>query len=177
MFYWQLSQGGNIDEMSIAFKGRHKCKCYNPNKPHKWHFKAFCLNDSSCGYLWNVYLYRGAAEVREHNISATMYPVIKLTEPLKSVANIKNYHYIFATDNWYTSIAVAVYLFITLGIYLIGTIKKNRQGIPKHSLLKKKEAARGDLNCYSAVYNGTPLFFWIKKKKERGGMQHSNAAF
>ena len=29
----------SIDEMCIFFKGRHRCRCYNPNKPNKWHFK------------------------------------------------------------------------------------------------------------------------------------------
>jgi hypothetical protein len=61
--YWYLGQYIDIDEMSIYFKGRHKCKCYNPAKPEKWHFKAFCLNDGDTGYLWNFYLYNGAAEV------------------------------------------------------------------------------------------------------------------
>jgi hypothetical protein len=40
--YWILDQFMDIDEMSIYFKGKHKCRCYNPNKPEKWHFKAFC---------------------------------------------------------------------------------------------------------------------------------------
>lgn len=51
--YWRLDQFIDIDEISIYYKGRHKCRCYNPNKPEKWHFKAFCLNDGRTGYLWN----------------------------------------------------------------------------------------------------------------------------
>jgi Transposase IS4 len=33
--YWKLDQFLDIDEMSIYYKGRHKCRCYNPNKPEK----------------------------------------------------------------------------------------------------------------------------------------------
>jgi hypothetical protein len=34
----------DIDEQSIPWKGRHKCRCYNP--PEKFHFKIFALNDA-----------------------------------------------------------------------------------------------------------------------------------
>lgn len=40
----------DIDEQTIPWKGRHKCCCYNPKKPEKWHFKVFSLNDSITGY-------------------------------------------------------------------------------------------------------------------------------
>ena len=69
----------DIDEMSINFKGRHKCRVYNPNKPEKFHFKAFCLNDSETGYLWDFYLYRGASEIRPPGVSASFYPIQVLT--------------------------------------------------------------------------------------------------
>ena len=39
----------DIDEQTIPWKGRHKCRCYNPKKPEKWHFKVFALNDSITG--------------------------------------------------------------------------------------------------------------------------------
>jgi hypothetical protein len=52
-------QNIDIDEMCIGFKGRHVARCYNPNKPEKWHLKAFCLNDSKTGYLHRFYMYQG----------------------------------------------------------------------------------------------------------------------
>ena len=79
--FFRTGQLVDIDEMCIYFKGRHRCKCYNPNKPNKWHFKAFCLNDSKTGYLSNFFLYRGKDERRPANVSATVYPLMKLTEP------------------------------------------------------------------------------------------------
>ena len=57
--YYVCDQDFDIDEMCIGFKGRHVARCYNPNKPDKWHLKAFCLNDSSSGYLHRFYMYQG----------------------------------------------------------------------------------------------------------------------
>ena len=57
--YFACDQNFDIDEMCIGFKGRHVARCYNPSKPEKWHLKAFCLNDSSSGYLHHFYMYQG----------------------------------------------------------------------------------------------------------------------
>ncbi len=57
--YFTCGQNLDIDEMCIGFKGRHVARCYNPNKPEKWHLKAFCLNDSASGYLHQFYMYQG----------------------------------------------------------------------------------------------------------------------
>ena len=57
--YFVCNQDFDIDEMSIGFKGKHVARCYNPNKPEKWHLQAFCLNDSSTGYLHRFYMYQG----------------------------------------------------------------------------------------------------------------------
>ena len=57
--YFVCHQDIDIDEMCIGFKGKHISRCYNPNKPDKWHLKAFCLNDSASGYLHRFYMYQG----------------------------------------------------------------------------------------------------------------------
>ena len=59
MRFYVCNQDIDIDEMCIGFKGRHVARCYNPNKPEKWHLKAFCLNDSTTGYLHGFYMYQG----------------------------------------------------------------------------------------------------------------------
>jgi hypothetical protein len=141
--YYNLGRMFDIDEMSIYFKGRHICRCYNPNKPEKWHFKAFALNCATTGYSWDLYLYHGAAEVRPPGVSATSYPIRKLTAHPK----LHNKNHIIAMDNWYTSIEVAIYL-ASVGIHLVGTVKTNRKGLPKRGLLKKTGVDKKDRGFY-----------------------------
>ena len=74
--YFQLGQFCNIDEMCVQFRGRHAARCYNPNKPNKFHLKFFCLNDSVTGYLVKLKPYLGAdAERMDAGWSATAWPV------------------------------------------------------------------------------------------------------
>lgn len=76
--YYQCGRYLSIDEMCIFFKGRHRCRCYNPNKPNKWHLKAYCLNDASTGYLFNYFMYRGKDEHRDVNHPRTnKYPYLQ----------------------------------------------------------------------------------------------------
>jgi Transposase IS4 len=170
--YWKLDQFIDIDEMSIYYKGRHKCRCYNPNKPEKWHFKAFCLNDGRTGYLWNFYLYRGASEVREEGWSATAYPIKKLTETFTNIHH-KGKNYVMCTDNWYTSFEIAEYLMTTYGVHLIGTIKLNRSGIPKNRIFLDKgrnKKQRGEMNMAKTRINGHDYYFtsWMDSRPVHG---------
>lgn len=130
--YFQLGQYIDIDEMSIPFKGRHICRCYNPKKPEKWHFKAFGLNDSVTGYLFSFYLYQGSAEKRPQNMPATLYPVYMLTRN----AILHGINHILCLDNWYTRIGVFEML-RPLGIHVVGTVKVNKKGLPKEGIFKK----------------------------------------
>ena len=170
--YWRLDQFIDIDEMSIYYKGRHKCRCYNPNKPEKWHFKAFCLNDGRTGYLWNYYLYRGASEVREGGWSATSYPIKKLTEPFTNLVH-RGKNYVMCTDNWYTSFEIAEYLMNTYGIHLIGTIKTNRSGIPKSKIFPEKgrnKRERGEMSMSKTTIDGHDYYFtaWMDSRPVHG---------
>lgn len=65
--YFRCGQNVDIDETTIPYKGRHRYKFYNPNKPNKWHFKGYCLNDSETGYLYNFFMYKGRDENRPDN--------------------------------------------------------------------------------------------------------------
>ena len=45
-----------VDEGSIPFKGRVAFKCFNPNKPDKYHMKTFKVCDSKNGYCHTLKL-------------------------------------------------------------------------------------------------------------------------
>jgi hypothetical protein len=120
----------DIDEQCIPWKGRHRCRCYNPKKPVKWHFKVFSLNDSGSGYCSNFYLYEGKAEHRPPGLEATVYPFYKLfTSPGgEDPFQYRNKNHILATDNWFTSVPAAD-LVINSGNHCLGTVKANRGGV------------------------------------------------
>jgi hypothetical protein len=137
----------DIDEMCIHFKGRHRAKCYNPNKPERWHIKAFCLNDAKTGFLHNWFMYQGKDEQRPNGMSATMYPITRL---LDRAELYHNHNHLLALDNWYTSIAAAVWL-KDRGIDVTGTIKLNRKNLPNKAKLPKKgrnKKAKGYMHTY-----------------------------
>ena len=156
--HYNPPQRTDVDESCFDFKGRHSARCYNPSKPAKWHFKAFCLNCSATGYMSNFFMYRGKDEQRPDGFSATEYPPIRLTDHRQ----YKDKNHIMATDNWYTSIKLALHL-KERGIYLVGTIKANREGLPKDMIIKKTgptSKARGYLHSSEG---------WFKDSK---GMNH-----
>lgn len=145
---YTCSQYVDVDEQCIPWKGRHKCRCYNPNKPEKFHFKIFSLNDSKSRYQWNFYLYRGASEIRPDGISATMYPVTKLF-------NEKLWHskHILFLDNWYTGLPLLTWI-IRTGSELIGTVKVNKEGLPAAGKMSKtgpNKKKRGE--CQQSVHD------------------------
>jgi hypothetical protein len=41
---YHCGQRLDIDEQTVPSKHRHKCRCFNPQKPWKFHFKIFSLN-------------------------------------------------------------------------------------------------------------------------------------
>ena len=163
-YYYKPLRHVAIDEMCVFFKGRHRCRCYNPNKPNKWHFKIYCLADSSNGYLYNWFLYRGKDERRPAGVSASEYPVMKLTEPetLHSpLGTPKMMCYVCYTDNWFTSMLVARRLRMERRILLHGTIRPGRIGVPAAAKFPKAGAgkkARGDMQCLKATADGEDYY-------------------
>lgn len=152
--YFRLGQDLDIDEGSIPFKGRHRCRCYNPMKPNKFHFKLYCLNDSKTSYLWSFFMYQGKDEQRPPNVSATSYPIIRLTDH----KDLHGINHILFMDNWYTNVNVLIHLLEEKGIHTCGTLRVNRQDIPKEKLFKKTgptKQRRGTAKVYIAtIENG-----------------------
>ena len=124
--HYQCGQKIDIDERCIPFKGRHPSKCYNPNKPSKWHLKVYAPNDSATSYQINLLMYQGKDEKRDKDLTATEYPVHYLMDH----DVFKNRSHILFCDNWYSSINI-VLICLSWGIHFVGTIKTNRAQLPK----------------------------------------------
>ena len=124
--YYKCGQFMDVDEMCIFYKGRHRCRVFNPLKPNKYHLKAFCLNCSKTGYTKKFYMYRGKDETRPAGVTAMEYPVQKLC----ANAGFNHRGFIIGLDNWYTSLPLCIFMLTQLGIHVVGTVKTNRAGLP-----------------------------------------------
>ena len=169
---WNPGQCMDIDEQCCPWKGRHKCRCYDPKKPEKWHFKIYALNCSRSGYLVHFKIYKGKGEVRPEGISATAYPVHALLEPPR----FHHRGHVLFTDNWYTSLQ-SVKLCGERGIHSVGTIKANRKGLPvapkKVAGLRTTTMARGETRTRSATFGDRKLFYTIWRDRKPVRLLHT----
>lgn len=145
-YYYVCGQYLDGDEQGIPAKCYHSAIQYNGDKPHKYFFKLYSLNDSSSKYMHNFYLFRGKDSDHRAGISASALPIVKLTDG-------KDYHgknHIMYVDNYFNSIALCEYLLDKRQIHVVGTLRSNR--IPSSIV---------------------PRNWWFKKssKNERGEMK------
>lgn len=151
------------DEQGIPAKCRHTAIQYNGDKPHKYFFKLYCLNDSKSKYMHNFYLFRGKDSDSRPGISASSLPIVKLTDA--DLYHDKNY--IMYVDNYFNSIGLCNYLLYKRGIHTVGTLRINRipkELVPKDWWFKKsKKIKRGSMKSRQIEQN---LFVttWYDKK-------------
>ncbi|KAG5874129.1 hypothetical protein JTB14_015049 [Gonioctena quinquepunctata] len=123
-----------VDETTLPFRGRLPFRQYNPSKANAYGIKLYkaCTPNGS---TWNVDVYCGKNENIVENLDHPGDTVVKLTN------NLLNDGRLTVTDNWYTSIALAEYLYRKRTNFL-GTIRKNRRGLLTevlHQNLRKGE--------------------------------------
>jgi len=118
------TQNLSLDETIIAFNGRSRYKQYEPRKPDKWGLKAFSLAEADSGYMLNMILYLGKRETLGKGESFT------ITEMCMNLCNeYFNKNHILYLDSYYVSIPL-LEKFYYKHVYCIGTVRKNRKGLP-----------------------------------------------
>lgn len=146
--YFRLGHRISIDEACIPWKGRHRARCFNQKKPHKFHFKKLMCNDSRTGYNYNFYYYGGKGERRPAGVSATCWPIVKLLSETSVSTHNKNH--LIAVDNWFTSSSSFAWL-AAHGYAAVGTVGKNKlapvtakrpNGFPNAGIFKKSAARK-----------------------------------
>lgn len=110
-----------MNESQVPFRGRIIFRQYNKSKRHKYGMKLFKLCTVP-GYTCKLNLYSGK-NIDAINTTPTNV-VMALCE------NIFDKGHTLATDNWYTSLQLA-YRLLEKQTHLIGTLRKNRRGLPK----------------------------------------------
>ena len=111
-----------IDESLIPFRGRIIFRQYIPNKRHRYGIKAFKLF-SKGGYTYRMSIYAGKQP--QPRIGSVADDVV-----MRLMEGLLNHGRTLYTDNWYTSVVLAKKLF-QQKTDLIGTVRKNRRGLPK----------------------------------------------
>lgn len=121
-----------IDESMIPFMGRLSFRQYIQNKRHRYGIKVFKLCTKGF-YTLQFKVYAGKEAVQGAAVSTKV--VTELMEPYIHFGRT------LYTDNWYTSIPLAVIL-LENETHLVGTIRQNRKGIPVEVV--KKQLKRGE---------------------------------
>ena len=121
---YRPSKNVSIDEAMIPFKGRLSLKQYMPLKPVKRGIKVWECADSSNGFICDLEIYTGKQRNGNPEQGLGHRVVHNLTRPLVG----KNHH-VFV-DNFFNSLALAADL-LRDQIYICGTVRGNRQGIPR----------------------------------------------
>lgn len=145
-----------VDETMVAFRGRIAFMQYIPGKKHKYGIKLFKICDDN-GYTYDLIVYEGKKnDTRQQNLSKNV--VLELSKEYLDVGRT------IVTDNYYTSIDLAETL-LQRSTHLIGTIRKNRKGLPKNVVGEKLK--KGEI---VAMENdkGILVFKWKDKRDVLG---------
>jgi hypothetical protein len=141
-----------VDESLIPFRGRIVFRQYIPNKRHRYGIKVFKLC-SRGGYTYKMSIYAGKQQ-QPRTGSVAEDVVMKLMEGLLDCGRV------LYTDNWYTSIVLAKNL-LQRRTNLVGTIRKNRRGLPK--MVTGIKLKRGSLVARQNQ-NGIVVLKWKDKR-------------
>lgn len=140
-----------VDESLIPFRGRLVMRQYIKTKRHKYGIKLFKLC-SQGGYTYNLSVYAG--KNLEQVKTTPSGVVLNLCEPLLDSGRT------LVVDNWYTSLPLAETL-LNRKTHLIGTIRKNRKGLPKELIQTKLKVGE-----VKAMQNqrGISVIMWRDKR-------------
>lgn len=146
-----------IDEMLESFRGRCAFRQYIKNKPAKYGIKIFSMVDANTYYTFNMETYVGTQPNGPYQADNSASEVVKrLVRPiLGSGRNL-------TTDNWFTSVPLAKYLYKEK-ITIVGTIRKNKREIPLDFISVKNRGQYSSLFGFSK--EGTLVSYVPKKGK------------
>ncbi|GMF62948.1 unnamed protein product [Phytophthora fragariaefolia] len=158
--YVEIGRDVALDESSVACRskcGQH-CIVFNPMKPtSKYHFRLYML---CCATTWIAVNYRfhctsdlldrldGVLPANQALELQQEWAESKLSSIRKLVLEVSRLLYgsnrVVNMDNYYTSVQLLQALRLR-GLYARGTVRGTSKHFPKHTVLDKKEASRGDL--------------------------------
>nr|CAH7739969.1 unnamed protein product [Callosobruchus chinensis] len=118
-----------VDETMVPFRGRLKFRQYNPSKARCSYVIKLYKVCTPNGYTWDIKVYAGKTETI-NGLDLPGSTVVELVRPLLNEGRV------VITDNYYTSLQLAKYLYAQK-THLLGTLRKNRRGLPEEVLNSK----------------------------------------
>lgn len=169
---YESEQELSLDEGCCPFKGRLRFKCYNPNKPHKFHIKLFCICEASSGYTVGFKVYAGAGTCHRDDpdlycspdCGITTKTVITLADDCKVLDKGRVMYF----DNYYSSPEL-FYELLYRETQACGTVRSNRKGLPM-AVVNAKFTKGGEViwrrqKDESLDGGGLLALKWLEKKK------------
>ncbi|XP_063233662.1 piggyBac transposable element-derived protein 4-like [Bacillus rossius redtenbacheri] len=143
----------SLDESLMKFRGRLCFVQYNPSKRARFGIKIYKLCDSKTGYCFSFSIYTGKTEGKQATLASEAI-VMKLMEPYQGVG-----HTLFV-DNWYSSPKLFEELH-NHGTNAVGTVRHNRNNMPKDTEFKQKLHRGESMIRYSESMS---VVKWMDKK-------------
>ncbi len=124
----------SFDEATCPFKGRVSFRVYNPMKPNKFGIKLYQVCEAESGYCIGLDIYHGDSNCIMYCDAVDLHPDCSRTTKiviglLAQCGLLDKGHKVFL-DNYYNSPELAEELDY-YNTYICGTLRTNRQGVPK----------------------------------------------
>ena len=155
----------SIDESMIPYYGRYcPIKVYMKDKPDKFGMKVWGINDPDSGFLLQFKVYEGRGD-RFQGETDSWCDIWSLGERvvLAFLRCIPKGSFVF-TDRFFTTPMLAAYMYIVCGIYLTGTVMKNKLGVDTSLLMKQSsKLARGFFKWSVDFQNHVAQVCWFDR--------------
>ena len=127
----------SVNESLQLYRGHHSLIHYVPNKAARFGFKQYVLAESDSGYVWRFFYDMGPKTRLLPNCLPDFNKPDKIVWSLLAAEpSVLGDGRVLGVDNYYTSINL-FYELSKVKTDAIGTVRKNRKGLP-HSVLKHK---------------------------------------
>lgn len=146
-----------IDETLYKFRGRCQFKQYIPSKPAKYGIKLWSIVDVTTSYLLDTFVYLGKSIGSQKNSKEVgKNVVLHLVKPYFESGRT------VTVDNFFTSIQLGKDLW-EKGLFLVGTLRKNKKGIPFELLPSKEKEVFSSMHIFNSFQ--TMVSYVPKKNK------------
>lgn len=150
---YQLGQCISLDESLTQWKGWLSINQFIKNKAASKGIKTYEVCASTSGYLWKFKVHAGRDEGEKDTGLGYITPLV-----LDLLKGLENKGHTVFMDNYYNSPLLAR-LLKSRGFDCVGTLRLNRQNVPKELRTIKKQSL-GEANCFGVTSGDVDILVW-----------------